>query len=75
MQIIGNLINKQKIISYELFLKKLINLKGSRIFVQNMVKTIPDDKDICVATYHFTLNDAFDEEIYILLMQKKRRLI
>lgn len=73
MQIVDNLINKQKIISHELFLKKLVNLKGSRIFVQNMVKTIPDGKDICVATYHFTLNDAFDEDRYIFIDAEEKK--
>lgn len=73
MGIIDNLIHKEKIISHELFLNKLINLKGSRIHVQNMVKTIPAGDDICVATYHFTLDDAFEDSKYIYINAKENK--
>lgn len=65
-------INKQKIISNQDFFNELLNLKGSRIHVQNMVKTNPEGKDICVATYHLTIEDISNEDPYIFILAKEK---
>lgn len=67
MRYVDNLIKKERIISNQQFVDKLISLKGSQIYVQNMLKTNPLCKDICVATYHFTLNDVFEVGEYIFI--------
>lgn len=67
MRHVDNLIKEERIITNQQFIDKLLPLKGSRIYVQNMVKTNPQCKDICVATYHFTLNDVFEVGEYIFI--------
>lgn len=73
MRYVKNLIKEERIISNQQFVDKLLSLKGARMYVQNMVKTNPECKDICVATYHFTLNDAFEEGEYIFINAEENK--
>lgn len=73
MRYVNNLIKEERIITNQQFVDKLSFLKGSRIYVQNMVKTNPECKDICVATYYFTLNDAFEVGEYIFIKAEENK--